>query len=458
MTTTGVDADNALTVTEGVTGTGVGTGAFAITLSSAATADVTVTFSHPPTLDVSPGSVTITAGDLMSSRINVTAGHDRNTSSEEATISASATSTDADYRGATGSVPVLSADDDLAMTVTPRSATENTPFATTSASLVTVTVTAPMGGTRNTAGVTVPNNDDVTFYPVTVSGTTITPFDPAAPGSALTAIEQDSVAPLVSRGRAWLVVTDDLLDEDPEMIQVGTTPTGEENRIEPVMISLGDSDPDVTLSIDAVEEGADEVSMTITAMSNGPMPGIFEIPTNRWGLVDEDGVGVATDSTAPTGYVFTVSGPLTIDRNQTEGTVTVTVTAPEDADDEDEMFKVGLNANGRRDAAGRGVGRLGEPGCERHRRRPRGYGRGAGGRERRRLTAGRSDRPPFPGSRERAPRFRGALFRCTSLHTARRGAAARLQRRGRSLRRRSRSPTRCASTSPPTSPIPPAMR
>ena len=164
-----------------------------------------------------------------------------------------------------------------------------------------------------------------------------------ATASAASSVTPDSISALATRGYVWMIVDDDLLDEDPEMFQIGTDPTSEAGRIEPAMIRLVDADPDVTLSIDAVEEGADEVTMTITATSNGAMPGIFEIPTSRWGLVDEDGVGVANDSTAPTGYVFTVSGPLTIDRNQTEGTVTVTVTAPEDADDDDEMFKVGLN-------------------------------------------------------------------------------------------------------------------
>ena len=350
LTTTVIDADNVLAVTEGADATTDVDQSFAVTLSSAATADVTVTFSHPPTLTISPASVTIAAGDLASTRINVSAGHDRNTISEEATISASATSTDGDYRGATGSIPVLSADDDLVLAVTPRSATENSPFATQSASLVTATVTAPMGGTRNTAAVAVTTDGDgdgtadVTFYPVTVSGTTITPFDPDNPGGAITEIPQDSVAPLVSRGRAWLVVTNDLLDEEPEMIRIGAVPADESNRIDPVMISLVDADPDVSFSIDSVEEGADEVTMTITATANGAMPGIFEIPADRWGFVNADGT-VADPTADPNpfaGYTFAVSGTLTIDRNQTDGTVDVTVTVPEDAGDS--MFKVGVVA------------------------------------------------------------------------------------------------------------------
>ena len=106
------------------------------------------------------------------------------------------------------------------------------------------------------------------------------------------------------------------------------------------MIMIVDSDPEVTLSIDAVDEGADEVTMTITATAAGPMPGIFEIAADRWNLA-----AVAPADTVPTGFELVASGALTIDRNQTEGTVTVTVTAPDDEDTEDAKFKIGLTTN-----------------------------------------------------------------------------------------------------------------
>ena len=44
------------------------------------------------------------------------------------------------------------------------------------------------------------------------------------------------------------------------------------------------------------------------------------------------------------GYAFTASGTLTIDRSETEGTVSVTVSTPEDDDKDDGMFMTGLNS------------------------------------------------------------------------------------------------------------------
>ena len=131
----------------------------------------------------------------------------------------------------------------------------------------------------------------------------------------------------------WLVATDDTEDEEPEMIQIGAEPTGEDARIEPVMITIMDADPEVTLSIEDVDEGAEEVTVTLTATAPGPMPGIFEIPASAWALAADQA-----------GYALTASGTLTIDRNETEGTVSLTVTVPEDDDQDDGMFMVEYSA------------------------------------------------------------------------------------------------------------------
>ena len=138
--------DAPLTVTEGATAQ------YVVTLSSAPKAAVVVSLSAPATVSVSRTSVTIDANALVSAPITVTAGHDRNVTSEKAVITATA-SGDENYRGATGSVAVMTADDDFSLTATPSSVTENTPFADASARLVTITVTAPAGGTASASPV-----------------------------------------------------------------------------------------------------------------------------------------------------------------------------------------------------------------------------------------------------------------------------------------------------------------
>ncbi|WP_423927789.1 hypothetical protein [Candidatus Palauibacter sp.] len=287
-----------------------------------------VSLSAPATVSVSPTSVTIDANALVSAPITVTAGHDRNVTSEKAVITATA-SGDENYRGATGSVAVMTADDDFSLTATPSSVTENTPFADASARLVTITVTAPAGGTASTSPVQLgASGAGYTFQEYT-EDEAYTGQEQTLPTA--TPVETDPPT-LVSSVKVWLAAADDTADEDPQLIQIGETPETEEARIEPVMITIMDADPDVTLSIDAVDEGADEVTMTITATAAGAMPGIFEIGADRWAILAEDGTAA---NPVPDGYVFTASGTLTIDRNQTEGTVTVTVTVPEDDDKDD---------------------------------------------------------------------------------------------------------------------------
>ena len=223
------------------------------------------------------------------------------------------------------------------------SVTEDTPFAGPDPRWVTFTVDAPEGGTASTAPIQLGavGGTGYTFTQVTFAGNNANPYD-----SSATAL--DEVIPVASTrtaGRSfadvWLVAHDDTEDEEPQTIRIGADPDSEEGRIQPVMITIIDSDPEVTLLIDAVDEGADEVTMTITATAAGPMPGIFELPAGRW--------NVAGAADLPTGFEFVVSGTLTIDRNQTKGTVTVTVTvtvtAPDDEDKEDAKFKIGLTTN-----------------------------------------------------------------------------------------------------------------
>ena len=52
--------------------------------------------------------------------------------------------------------------------------------------------------------------------------------------------------------------------------------------MEPAMITIVDADPEVTLSIEDVDEGAEDMTVTVTATAAGPMPGIFEIPASAW--------------------------------------------------------------------------------------------------------------------------------------------------------------------------------
>ncbi|WP_419934841.1 hypothetical protein [Candidatus Palauibacter sp.] len=341
MTTIVIDEDNPLKPAEG------GEAKFAIQLTSAPRARVVLSFSAPPTVTVSPTSVEIAPLMTTSPVITAMAGHDRNVVSEEAVITVTATTIEPRYSGATGAVNVTTTDDDFALSVTPTSVTENTPFASESARLVRILVQAPKGGMVNTERVMLgASGAGYTFRTATVSATGVaTPYTggeqdiaevmPAAVGAT---------RPGLSVAYAWLSADDDTADEDPQLIQIGETQTDEEARIEPAMITIVDADPDVTLSIDAVDEGADEVTMTITATAAGEMPGIFEIAADRWALVEDE------DQETPTleslGYAVVASGSLTIDRNQTSGTVTVTVSVPEDADKDDGMFKVAVSDAG----------------------------------------------------------------------------------------------------------------
>jgi hypothetical protein len=287
-------------------------------------------------VSVDPTSVRITGRAMVSDPITVTAGHDRNVSSDEVEITATA-SGHANYRGATGAVAVTAVDDDYSLTSDVASVTEKSALSDVNPVWVTFFVTAPPGGTVSRAAIQlgVEGSADYVFTPVILVGSRARPYNPDA--DRIPMITPVRRTTRLSTADVWLVASDDNEDEELETIQIGADPTGEEGRIEPVMITVVDADPEVTLSIDAVDEGADEVTMTITATAAGPMPGIFEIPADRW--------DIANAANLPTGFELVASGTLTIDRNETEGTVTVTVTAPDDADKEDAMFKIGLTTN-----------------------------------------------------------------------------------------------------------------
>ena len=333
-----ITADAPLKATEGA----VAGAQFVVTLSSPADGDLTVSLSAPTTVTLDPASVTIADGMMVSDASTVTAGHDRNTASEEVEITATV-SGGTNYDGSSGKIAALTVDDDLDLVVTPRSVTEQTALAAEgTATLVEVRVYWPTGATRPDFiqdPVTVPlgqtGQDDYTFYPIRVDGG-IVPFDPADPGTEAANVSLRPSSLNLQRGYwyAWLVAEDDTDDEEPETIQIGADATEEAGRMEPAMITIMDSDPEVTLSIEDVDEGAEDMTVTVTATAAGPMPGIFEIAAGDWEALSQEMMEA--------GYAFTASGTLTIDRNQTEGTVSVTVTAPEDDDKDDGMFMVSL--------------------------------------------------------------------------------------------------------------------
>jgi hypothetical protein len=318
----GITADAPLRVTEGAAA-----GAqFLVTLSSPADADLTVNLSAPPAV-LTTATVQITMGQKQSAPVTVTAGHDRNVTSEKVEITATI-SGGTDYDDSSGTIAVLAVDDDLTFETDVATVTEDTPFAPTDAKWVTFKLTPAEGGTATNADLTLPAGGDWEFRVVEFTGSRAHPYDPNEPvASTVEAFVDENI----TFYDVWLVATDDTDDEEPEMIEIGEDPTSEDARIEPVMITIMDADPDVTLSIEDVDEGAEEVTVTLTATAPGPMPGIFEIPANSWKLTEED---------EQAGYALTASGTLTIDRSETEGTVSLTVTVPEDDDQEDGMLMV----------------------------------------------------------------------------------------------------------------------
>ena len=338
--TTAITADEPLKATEGATD-----GAqFVVTLSSPADAALTVRLSAPTTVSFTPSSVTIALGETESDPATVTAAHDRNTGSEKVEITATV-SGGTNYNRSSGKVAVLTVDDDLNLVVSPTSVNEHNALAEGTPALVLVEVFWPagaerpdltanamevaLGATGGTAAAA-----DFTFREIEISGGRIAPYDAANTEASSVTLQPSTSNEQRGYWYAWLVPNDDTEDEEPETIQIGATPASEASRMEPGMITIMDADPEVTLSIDAVDEGADEVTMTVTATAAGPMPGIFEIPATAWEALSDD----MTEA----GYAFVATGTLTIDRNQTEGTVSVTVTTPEDDDKEDGMFMVSL--------------------------------------------------------------------------------------------------------------------
>ena len=343
-----ITAEAPLRVTEGAAGS-----RFLFTLSSTSNSAVTFSLSGPPSVTFTPATATVTAGQEVSEPVTVTAHHDRNVTSDKAVITATAASVDDNWAGKTHTVPVLAVDDDYTMSVVIKDrggdnrfngVTEKSPFddGAAVARWVTIRITAPEGGMPQTDPIVLTGSSatgDFAFSAPTwaIYGTSPDPYlSTAAVVLTVDAAEYPFLPAGATEADVWLIANDDLEDEEAEFIQIGADPQGEVNRIEPVMVRIDDADPDVTLSIGNVSEGADGVTMTVTATAGGPMPGIFDLPAARWALVDEGG------ALATAGYVFTASGPLTIDRNQMSGTVTVTVTAPEDADTDNEMLKIGL--------------------------------------------------------------------------------------------------------------------
>ena len=337
-----ITAKAPLTVTEG----DADGSQFALTLSSGISVSrMTVTFTAPPTVTINPTSVLVSNTNtrvVSVFPVTVTAGHDRNVISEKIVITATASGGGPNYNGKTTTIAVMTADDDFSMKSDVPSVTEDTPLADLKPKWVTLTVDAPKGGEAYVKPIQLgaAGGTGYVFTQVILVNNRGQPYDPAADTITMVTPVASSSTAGRSFADVWLVATDDLEDEEPQLIQIGADPTSEEGRIQPVMITIIDSDPEVTLSIDAVDEGADEVTMTITATAAGPMPGIFEIAADRWNLA-----AVAPADTVPTGFELVASGTLTIDRNQTTGTVTVTVTAPDDEDTEDAKFKIGLTTN-----------------------------------------------------------------------------------------------------------------
>ena len=236
-------------------------------------------------VSVDPTSVIMSNLDIASDPITVTAGHDRNVSSDEVEITATA-SGHANYSGATGAFAVTVVDDDYSLTSNVSSVTEETPFADASPPLGDVHADVA-GGCRATGDDALQlgdaDSDDYVFIGVRYSTSGVrAPYDPTEDNVPISTIEFEEEAEGRSGADVWLLAIDDTEDEPLETIQIGEDQIGEVGRIEPIMITIVDSDPEVTLSIEEVDEGAEDMTVTVTATAAGPMPGIFEIPASAW--------------------------------------------------------------------------------------------------------------------------------------------------------------------------------
>ncbi|WP_419167232.1 hypothetical protein [Candidatus Palauibacter sp.] len=285
-----ITADAPLKVTEGAAGS-----KFVFTLNSASTEKVTFNLSGPPSVTFSTASASVTIGQMISEPVTVTANHDRNVTSDRAVITATAASADDNWAGKTHTVPVLAVDDDYTMSVVIKDrgddnrfygVTEKSPFddGAAVARWVTIRITAPEGGMPNIEPIVLTGSSatgDFAFSDPTWLIYESSP-DPYLSTADVVPTTTPAVYDFLPAGATeadvWLIANDDLEDEEAAFIQIGAEPTGEEGRIEPRMIRIDDADPDVTLSIDDVSEGADGVTMTVTATAAGAMPGIFEIP------------------------------------------------------------------------------------------------------------------------------------------------------------------------------------
>ena len=108
---------------------------------------MTVTFTAPPTVTINPTFVLVSnSATRVSDPVTVTAGHDRNVTSEKVVITATASGGGPNYNGKTTTIAVMTADDDYSLTSDVPSVTEDTPFADASPKGVVFTVTAPTGG------------------------------------------------------------------------------------------------------------------------------------------------------------------------------------------------------------------------------------------------------------------------------------------------------------------------
>lgn len=314
--------------TEGVeaTSTDPAPTVFAIQLSAAPTADVTVALSAPPAVTLAPASVTIAAGGTVSTAITMTAEHDRNTASESVNITATATSGDDNYDGTSVTIPAMTVDDDFTLSVTPGTVAENDALTEDVPTLVTITVTPPLPVADPLTEIALGTGSTGLEFRAYVKDAEYDPTAAAITGAAPVAATNGKSASV----SVWLLVANDtdVGDPDnPETILIGTAPDNEEGRMEPVMITVTDADPEVTLSVTPgeVNEGDEDVTLTITATASAPMDGIFEFPLSELQV---------TDSSPTAGVTLGgLTGTLVIDNNATTGTATFTATVAEDDDD-----------------------------------------------------------------------------------------------------------------------------
>lgn len=297
-----------------------------VSLRTAPTADVTVTVSAAPPFSAdtdlgdtgNQNTLTFTAANYDTVQyVYVTAAHDLNFGAESGSLSLTAAG--GGYDDVTASIAVMSADDDIGLSATVASVSED-------ADSVKVYITA--------TAATAPTEMEGLVVELTA-----TPTGDAVAGDYRVGLVGDDggnqiTIPMGMKSAmdsVYVIALDDTeVDELGEAIEFGDATKADVNGVyvAPVSITIIDADPDITLSVapGSLDEGADTTSVTVTADLGDVQAATILTFTIAAGTTTEC-------ATWPT-------QTLRIDTGQSSASATLSVTPADDIDDDDAKCEV----------------------------------------------------------------------------------------------------------------------